>query len=274
MQRKEGSPMMRSADEIIGYSLNTTDETFGSCQDLLFDDQMWTIRYIMANTGLFKMGRLVLIPPMMIDKPDWETRNINLNVSKETLENGPAPEKNQPVSRQCEKKIYDHFHYPYYWAGTSLWGVSDYPVIPDIVQNAPKQTSQEVQTEKPENHLRSFDEVKGYDIKAEDGFIGHVQDFIIDDVTWALRYVVVDTRNWLPGGKKVMLSMNWARSVTWVEKAFEMDLTREEIKNGPEFDPATPINVEYETKLYDYYGRPFKKTVDKQTQQRIAVPYL
>jgi hypothetical protein len=267
--------MMRSVDEMIGYTLDATDGEFGSCQDLLFDDQMWTIRHITANTGLFKMGRMVLISPLMIDRPDRETRNIYLSVSKETLENCPAPKAHEPVSREHEKRIYDHFRYPYYWAGTSLWGMTNHPVIPEITEEALRRAAQE-ETEKIEkrNHLRSFKEVKGYHIKAKDGSIGHVQDFIIDDVTWALRYVVVDTRNWLPGGKKVMLSLNWVWSVNWTERTLEMDLTRDEIENGPKFDPEAPINVAYETKLYDYYGRPFNRTVDKASQQQIATPYF
>jgi len=65
-----------------------------------------------------------------------------------------------------------------------------------------------------ENHLRSYKEFKGYDIEASDGKIGHVEDFILKDKTWALRYVVVDTLNWLPGGKKVILSLNWVKFVS------------------------------------------------------------
>lgn len=267
--------MMRSADHIIGYRLNATDGDFGTCQDLFFDDQMWTIRHLVANTGLFKMGQMVLISPMMIDKPDWESRNIYLNVSQKTLEDCPAPTENEPVSREHEKRIYDHFRYPYYWSGPSLWGIYDQPVIPEVYGEDLKKEAQKAEQEKENrNHLRSFKEVKGYDIKAKDGLIGHVQDFILDDVSWALRYVIVDTRNWLPGGKKVMLSLSWARSVNWAERTFEIDLTRDEIKEGPEFDPETPVNVEYETALYDYYGRPFNKTIDKTAQQRIGTPYL
>jgi hypothetical protein len=125
-----------------------------------------------------------------------------------------------------------------------------------------------------ENHLRSFKKVKGYFIKASDGEIGHVEDFILDDDTWALRYVVVDTRNWLPGGKKVLLSLHWVNAIHWLDSTFEMDLTTQAIKDGPEFDPRKPVNQEIETQLYDYYGRPFEKTIDKNIQQHIANPFV
>ncbi|MFO7913855.1 MAG: hypothetical protein R6V15_17005 [Desulfotignum sp.] len=269
--------MLRSANEIIGYKLHVEEEKFGTCEDLLFDDRWWTVRHIVANTGNWLVGKLVLVSPLMIATPDWNTRSLFLSVSKEAVENCPDLSEDEPVSREHEKKFFRHYGYPYYWAGAGLWGPSTYPAAVEPVTTGPA-TDPEEETEQTEageeNHLRSFKEVKGYFIKASDGDIGHVQDFILDDETWALRYVVVDTRNWLPGGKKVMLSLNWAKSVNWEDSTFEMDLTTKAIENGPEFDPTMPVNLETETRLYDYYGRPFEKTIDKQLQQHIANPFI
>ena len=124
------------------------------------------------------------------------------------------------------------------------------------------------------NHLRSLNEVTGYHIKGTDGKIGHVEEFIMDDETWALRYVIVDTRNWLPGGKKVLLPLKWAESVSWNNSEFRVSLTIDEIENGPEFDPQQPINVEYETQVYDFYGRPYDTIIDKTAQKYIANPFI
>ena len=106
-----------------------------------------------------------------------------------------------------------------------------------------------------ENHLRSIKEVTGYHIQASDGEIGHVEDFVVDDKIWALRYIVVDTRNWLPS-RKVLVSPQWAATVDWAEQKLWVDLSTDNIKNSPEYDPAAPINRGYERTLYDYYGRP------------------
>ncbi len=103
--------------------------------------------------------------------------------------------------------------------------------------------------------LRSADEVMGYHIEALDDAIGHVEDFIVDDESWKLRYIVVDTRNWLPG-RKVLVAPDWIDSIRWVDQMVAVSLSREEISESPEFDPTVPINREYETRLYDYYGRP------------------
>ena len=95
----------------------------------------------------------------------------------------------------------------------------------------------------------------GYYIKTTDGEVGHVDDLIVDDETWGFRYMVVDTRNWLPG-RKVLISVEWIESVSWLENEVQVDVASEAIKNSPEFDPSQPVNREYEMVLYDYYGRP------------------
>jgi uncharacterized protein YrrD len=271
--------MLRSVDEIIGYKLHADNQRFGTCEDILFDDQWWTVRHIIANTGNWLIGNKVLVSPIMIGQPDWNTRSLFLTVSKDVLENCPAPSADEPVSREHEKKMFQYYGYPYYWAGTGLWGPAAYPagvgtVTPETTSLAEEDLDAPESETTRENHLRSFKEVKGYFIKASDGDIGHVKDFILDDDTWALRYVVVDTRNWLPGGKKVLLSLDWVKSINWGESFFEMDLTTRAIKNGPEFDPQKPVNLETETRLFDYYGRPFEKTIDKNIQQHIANPFV
>ena len=104
-------------------------------------------------------------------------------------------------------------------------------------------------------HLRSTNEVRGYDIKGTDEAIGHVEDFIVDDETWEVRYLVIDTSNWW-FGKKVLVAPKWASRISWEEKVVHVEMSRESIKNSPVFDPSLVINREYETHLYAYFGRP------------------
>jgi hypothetical protein len=96
--------------------------------------------------------------------------------------------------------------------------------------------------------------VIGYYIQATDGDIGHVEDFLIDDRSWTIRYMVVDTRNWLPG-KKVLVSPEWIERVDWDASKVHLNLARERIQNSPEYDPSRPLERDYETRLYGHYGR-------------------
>ncbi|MFW6181791.1 MAG: PRC-barrel domain-containing protein, partial [Spirochaetota bacterium] len=98
-------------------------------------------------------------------------------------------------------------------------------------------------------------EVGGYAVHARDGDIGEVEDFIVDDDTWRIMYLVVDTRKLLPG-RKVLVARLWVNRVDWLQSLVHADLTREEIRNSPPYDPSAPVNREYEHVLYDFYGRP------------------
>lgn len=93
-----------------------------------------------------------------------------------------------------------------------------------------------------------------YRIQASDEEIGHVEDFILDDETWAIRYMVVDTRNRWPG-KKVLVSPQWIASVDWASSTVTVNMRRDAIKNGPEYKPDETLNREYETRLHQHHGR-------------------
>src|SRR5206468_12877533 len=97
-------------------------------------------------------------------------------------------------------------------------------------------------------------EVSGYHIQASNGEIGHLQDFIVDDQNWIIRYMVVDTRNWWPG-KKVLVSPQWIERVSWEESKVCVGLSREAVKSSPEYQAHVPITRDYESRLYDHYGR-------------------
>ena len=109
---------------------------------------------------------------------------------------------------------------------------------------------------RPEDlHLRSTNEVRGYGLHASDGSIGHVSDFIFDDETWAIRYLVVDTRRWWPGGKTVLIATEWIEDIDWSKSMVHTALSRDAISNSPPYDDTTAIDRAYETSLHDFYGK-------------------
>ena len=103
------------------------------------------------------------------------------------------------------------------------------------------------------SRLRSMKQVASYSIEATDGEIGSVADFVIDDEPWVIRYMVVDTGNWWPG-KKVLVAPTWISNVAWKNSKVYVNLSRETIKTAPEFEPDH-LDREYETELYQHYGR-------------------
>jgi len=247
--------MLRSIDELTGYTLQAEDGEIGRCKDFLFDDEWWGVRYMVADTRKWLPGRKVLVSPISLGEAQWTHRILPVRLTKEQIEKAPGLEEQAPVSRQYEMRWSRYYHWPYYWPGSRLWGTAHLPGELFIASRVPEEPPAAEPPSPTENHIRSTKEVKGYHIMAADGAIGHVEDFIVDDGTWAIRYLVVDTRNWLPG-RKVLVAPQWIGSVHWAERSVTTCLSTEAVKNSPPYDPHAPVNREYEERLYDFHGRP------------------
>lgn len=251
--------MLRSINDIIGYHLQCTDGEVGTCKDFLFDDRQRTIRYVVVDTGAWLPGQKVLLSPVLLGTPDWKSRRLFVKTTTKEVENAPPLESDMPVSLTYEKQLMAHYDFPYYWVGNrGPWGMAGYPAM---LMNAPKnherESSAEEIREPDEDHLRAAKEVVGYNIGTLDEDIGHVEDMIVNDETWVIRYIVVDTRNWLPGGKKVLVSSSWITDVSWKHAKVNLNLKSRAVKDGPEYDPGMPINRVYEMRLYDFHGKPY-----------------
>jgi hypothetical protein len=252
--------MLRNAKDLHGFTIRATDGELGTVDQFYFDDESWAIRYLTVETGGWLGGRPVLISPIsVIGVPDWQAKRLDVALTKKQVENSPSIETKQPVSRQNEAAFNRYYGYPYYWGGPYLWGAAPYPadlVTPPIVTMPGDPTAALDQEFEPaDSHLRSTDAIIGYSIEAADGEIGHADGFVLDDDVWAIRYLVVATRNWWPG-KKVLVSPDWIDRVSWADSKVYTGLTRDAIQNGPEYTETVPITREYENRLYFHYGRP------------------
>ncbi len=247
--------MLRSVKELWNYVLGAEDGEIGRCRDFLFDDARYTIRYMVANTGKWLPKRKVLISPIFLGEVDWYSKIFNVKMTQSEVENAPALEQDAPVSRQYESALNRYLKIPDYWAGRDVWGLHPYPTLLYGAQFQNTRSFEEDNEGDP--NLRSIREVIGYYILARDGEIGHVEDFIMEDQTWSLRYMVVDTRNWLPG-KKVLISPTWTEAFHWPDGTAVVGLKQEQIEKSPEYDPNRPITRNYEKALYDYYKRSYE----------------
>ena len=244
--------MLRSLKELEGYTIGATDGDIGRVVDFLLDDERWAIRYLVVETGGFLDGRRVLISPISMRTVDWLSRRVHLALTVDKIKNSPSVDTDKPVSRQHERDFYRYYGYPYYWGDLGLWGIGAYPNL--LVAGQYNEAAlQRTDDSSADVHLRSAKEVRGYDIQGSDKAIGHLEDFIIDDENWALRYLVVDTSNWW-FGTKVLLAPQWASTVSWNERRVYVDVSRDFVKNSPEWNAAA-INREYEDRLHHYHGR-------------------
>ncbi len=241
--------MLIKAKTLKGYKLDAKDGEVGNVKEFYFDDKHWAVRYLVADTGNWLTGRRVLISPYALVSVNTEAENIGINLSKKQIEESPSLESDKPVSQQFEMAYYGYYGWPEYWDGSFMWGAHPY------ISRDSKELKEIKQPEKSwDPHLRSTDIVSGHHIQASDGEIGHVEDFIIDDETWAIRYLIIDTKNWW-GGKKILVSPQWIDHVSWDELKVFVNLSRESIKQSPEYSDEFLLARGYETKLYRHYNR-------------------
>jgi len=241
--------MLYKAKTVKGYTLDSYDGEIGKVIEFYFDDRHWAIRYLVADTGDWLIDRQVLISPYALVNVNKEERHITVNLSKKQIEESPSLNSDKPVSRQFEEEYHGYYEWPTYWAGPFMWG--SYPGIKhggdELREAAPDENEYDP-------HLLSSQEVTGYKIQAADGDIGHVEDFIIDDETWAIRYLIINTQNWWPG-KKVLVAPQWIKHVSWSEAKVFVNLPRETIKLSPEYTDDSLLSREYEDALHKHYNR-------------------
>src|ERR1700737_1536520 len=257
-RRARRSPMLKPASGFKGLTIAAVDGDLGSVADLYFDDLSWTVRYLVVDTGTWLPGRQVLISPLSVREAGDK---ILVALTQAQVKHSPPVESDKPVNRQQEEAIARYYDQRYYWEGPYRWGLLAYPGMPPV-PTAPipvegvteEMVARDRQTELGDPSLRSTRDVTGYYIAALDGDLGHVDDFLIDDREWAIRYLVVDTRNWWPG-KKVVLSPDWIKTVSWTDSQVHVDLRRDEIKAAPEYDASRPFDRAYENRLFDHLHR-------------------
>ena len=241
--------MLIKAKALKGYQLHSLDGEIGRVKEFYFDDKHWTIRYLVALSGTWLAGMEVLISPYALGDINTERQDIAINLTRKQIEGSPSLETDAPVSRQYEEDYYGYYGWPMYWSGPYMWGAYPY-----IERDREKRRERNEGGKPWDAHLRSTRAVTTYDIQASDGELGHVGDFVIDDHTWAIRYLIIDTRNWWPG-KKVLVSPRWITRVSWEESKVFVNLHRETIQKSPEYTEESLLTRDYETRLHSHYDR-------------------
>ncbi|MFT6205359.1 MAG: sporulation protein YlmC with PRC-barrel domain [Spirosomataceae bacterium] len=242
--------MKRSINSLLGYIIIGTDGEIGKVEEFYFDDRTSTIRYIIVKTGGWFSEKRVLISPEVFQKAEWESKTLYVNLTQEKIKNSPDIDTEKPVSRQQEEYIRKYYALPAYakYGANGYWGLGmwGYPAIREL---SVKKDIQKLKSEEhlaKDSHLRSTHEVTGYDIHATNGEIGKVDDFIIDDITWKIKFLVVEAGNWF-FGKKVLFSPDRIKEIDWEIGAVIIDTTITEVKNSPEYNPELELAHPFET---------------------------
>jgi hypothetical protein len=250
--------MLRPMMQLRGFSIGATDGDIGGVEDFYFDDQHWTVRYLVVDTGRWLPGRRVLISPMAFRGIDWEQGRFDVALNRAKVKDSPDVTVDQPISRRSEVALARYYGFPYYWVGGPLaWGPFTNPgaLTADIPPRLESDLSRvEHHDTEDDPHLRSARDTIGHTIRAEDGDIGYLDDYLLDEETWTIRYLVVETRNWWPG-KKVLVSPEWIERVSADDAVIDAGVRRDAIRQAPEYDVSRAFDRDLERQLHEAHGR-------------------
>jgi sporulation protein YlmC with PRC-barrel domain len=209
--------MLRSAKSLRDYHIRATDGNVGRVKDFFFDGQEWSIRYVVVDTSEWLAGRTVLLVPDILGTLSAEEKTLPVELTREQVRNSPDVDTEKPVSRQNEFDLFDYYGWSPYW-GAGRSGFTRHVVR--APQSEGGRQAAISQTGDPD--LRSMREVVGYSILATDGKIGHVEDFILSEEDWFVRYLAVKAGNWL-SGRHVLISPEWVREILWRDRNRQSD---------------------------------------------------
>ena len=231
--------MLRSIKQLYGDKLGASDGEIGHVKDFYFDDQTWAVRYVVADTGSWLPGRQVLISPHAFGSLHQAGKLLLVNLTRKQIENSPAIESHKPVSRKYEEEYYRYYGWPYYWQGDGLWGMSGFPILELPAKPLPREPATPIgpQPEPADAHLRSTQTVGGYHLQANDGIIGHVCDFMMDDRSWAIGQLVVKIGHRFTGNE-VLIPAGKVDRISYDDSTVFVKLTKEAVEKSPAYHLA------------------------------------
>jgi len=228
--------MQRRASAYNGYTIEATDGYVGTVSDILFEDDNWKLRWFVIDTGPWLATRKILIHPSALERPDIAQRAFPVALTKAKIEKSPEIRTDAPVSRQMDSRLSDYYGFAPTWGG-GFYGGTELAFGGGAMSDGPGWQNR-APSEAGDPHLRSLVEVIGYHIRALDGNVGHLEDFVVDDETWKIDYALVDTKNW-GFGHHVLVSPAEIEAVDWGDRCFRLNLTRYKIKSSPSWQEPT-----------------------------------
>ena len=228
--------MLNKIKKFYGAKLSASDGDIGHIKDFYFDDSSWVVRYLVADTGSWLTGRQVLLSPHSFGNWDEDAKMLHINLRKKQIENSPSPESQRPVSRQYEMEYYRYYGWPTYWEGNGIWGFSGLPMAipPPVMAEVPKTAAT---SPRKDRHLRSTRAVAGHSIQAEDGEMGHITGFTVDDKQWTINDLVVETGHWY-SGKEILIPVGKVKSISYEDFVVSVGLTQNDIRQTAEDEVA------------------------------------
>jgi hypothetical protein len=228
--------MQRNINSLTGYNMMATDGEIGKVIEFYFDDETWFLRYMILKTGDWLFGRKILISPDALKKTSWNTGLFSVNITKEQIRESPAINTDKPIYRSQEIELYAHYDWEGEWGsrfyeGGSMGKSNPIPVLDrGILSSADKADIYS----NDKLHLQNTSKVLGFQILCTDGEFGSLVDFVMDDQTWQILYIVAET-GISSDGKKTLIHIKDIQKVQLDQANILVNVTLATLKNGKSF---------------------------------------
>ncbi|WP_141734063.1 hypothetical protein [Oligoflexus tunisiensis] len=263
--------MLYSTHAITKVKLRASDGAYGDIKDVYFDDISWVIRYFVVDIGTWRADRLVLISPEALTHYSEDDKAFHTKLTRQQIADSPPSDSEKTVSRQHEERLSQYYGWSPYWTtplGAYPWpGIYSYPPYGEesagrdrwqndsLPPTVGKELQARIDQDKDQDvHLRSFNEVRKYGLRATDGDLGILEDLLIEPESWRVTHVIADARRWWPGGE-VVIDRGLVQNIDWYDQKIEVAMTRDEVKNAPPYDRDQGITESYQMALSHYYRR-------------------
>ncbi|WP_416149261.1 PRC-barrel domain-containing protein [Salipaludibacillus sp. HK11] len=235
---------------LTSYTVFGNDGAFGQVEDVYFDEEMWTVRYIVIKTGATFLSAKLFVSPVSIDKIDHVNETIRLSISKDEAKKAPDFGE-EPVSRKREHDFSLYYRMNPYWIGSGVWGSAN--TAREMSQQEVQVTEETMEDDNPRVHEARH--VTRYELAVNDGTFGKIDDLLVDESSFRINYFIADTKKWLPGGKKVLISPQWIKEIEWAAARIRIDVTRDQLESAPEYRRDLDITDERESYLWLHYRK-------------------
>jgi sporulation protein YlmC with PRC-barrel domain len=241
--------MLRSCKSLEGYSLNASDGEIGHLKTIHFNDEDWSVKYLVVDIGSFWNEKKVLVLPNASYQFSWIEQNISVKLTRNQIKEALPYSSDLPVSDQHElinKLNFKSLYLIEPWSGSflPLW-------FPDLKAG---QALQNIVQEIGDKDLRCAKTITGYQVVLKDKEFGKVEDFILDCNEWIIRDIVIDANHILHSNKKI-IPVSKIKVFDTDNQKIELELSSHELLDYTDYNEHQAVNREYVIKFYDYYGR-------------------
>ncbi len=248
--------MLISTTRIENSKVHAQDGTIGKVETFLFDQEQWVLRYIVAKHGFLFLGGRKLLSPVSVTGTIGESDGaIRVGLTREQVKNAPPADLARPISRRKEEQFHRYYQIPVYWGGAGLWGTAMTPLEAGTVSYEPAPTDEPEAADTDEYHLRSTEEIEGYRVEAKEERIGTVSGCLIEDTTWAVRYLSVKMEEG-QGDGRLFISPHWVDEISWIERKLRLDMPASRLREMPTVGVRGTLEREDEEKLHEFFGQP------------------